>query len=320
MFLVILIGLGFYALWWFTRKQFPLPPVPSAVLVSGAGTGFGRLTSLRLAKLGYTVYSGVVNTEEGDKLLEDSRKEVPSDGGKIIPLVLDITDRKNVEEVYERLSKDLARTGLQALVNNAGIGWSAPLELQPFDDFRKVIEVNLLGHVLMTKTFLPLMRKARAARIINIASLAGVLGAPRMSAYSASKFGIEGFSDCLRRELRHLDISVSVIEPGFAKTAIITSAFAYYSKILPTASPEVLEAYAPILPKNDDVLTQRIYNEAIDPSLVIDCIVDAFTSPHPKTRYLVGLPAQIASRAIWLLPNYVIDWMIETYYLKLLKS
>jgi len=312
--IVVVLVVAFYLLWRFSRKQFPVPPVPSSVLISGAGTGFGRLTSLRLAKLGYTVYSGVISAEEGDKLLEDLKAEVGNSNasaGKIIPLVLDITDRKNVDSVFERLNKDLSATGLQGLVNNAGIGLSAPLEFQPFDDFRKVIEVNLLGHVLMTQTFLPLLRKAKSGRIINIASLAGIAGAPRMSAYAASKFGMEGFSDCLRRELRHLDISVSVIEPGFAKTAIITNGLDYHTRTIQTVPAEVQEAYAFLCPKDHSDVTRKIYDGAMDPSLVVDSIVDAYTSPHPKTRYLVGIFAKIVAVGLWFLPNYAIDWLIE---------
>jgi len=82
MFLLVLIVVLYAAVWWYFRKKFPEPPLPSAVLISGAGTGFGRLTSLRLAKLGYTVYSGVLSPEEGDRLQEDFEKEVSSDSGK----------------------------------------------------------------------------------------------------------------------------------------------------------------------------------------------------------------------------------------------
>jgi len=232
---------------------------------------------------------------------------------------LDITDRKNVEEVFERLNKDLSETGLQGLVNNAGIGWSAPLEYQPYDHFRKVIEVNLLGHVLMTKTFLPLLRKAKSGRIINIASLAGLLGAPRMSAYCASKFALEGFSDSLRRELRHLDIAVSVIEPAFAKTAIITNGLDYYTQNSLAVTPELQETYAILFPKDNATFMKKIYDNAMDPSVVVDSIVDAYTSPYPRTRYLVGILANVAAVAHWFLPNYAVDWLVEKQY-QLLKN
>jgi len=312
--LFVLFGVALFAIWWFSKKQFPVPPNPSAVLISGAGTGFGRLTSLELAQLGYTVYSGVMNAEEGDALIQDFNKiaSAGSKKGKIIPVVLDITKKEQVDALFERLNKDLAQTGLQGLINNAGIGWSAPFEIQPYEDFRKVIEVNLLGHVLMTKTFLPLLRKATAARIINLASAAGVLGVPRMSAYAASKFAIEGFSDCIRRELRHLNIAVSVIECGFAKTPILNSDFdTYHNRVYSSAPPELIELYSPVTPKNMEHYRDHVEKGAIEPILVVNAIVNAFTSTHPLTRYRIGIQVMGASILTTFLPNYAVDWVLE---------
>jgi len=225
-----------------------------------------------------------------------------------------------VENVFKTLSKDLSGTGLQALVNNAGIGIASVVELQPFEDFEKVIQVNLLGHVFMTKTFLPLLRKAKSARIINIASVAGFLSPASSASYSASKFGIEGLSDALRRELSHLNISVSIIEPGFAKTPIIATGLQnYISRIISITPPELYSVYEQVFPRNVDSFIRNVHNDAMEPSLVVEAVEHAFTSPQPRTRYLVGVHAKIMAVLVWVLPTSMLDWLLDLYWRRLIK-
>jgi len=198
---------------------------------------------------------------------------------------------------------------------------TAPLEFQPFQDYVRVISVNLLGHVLVTKSVLPLLRKSPAARIVNISSLAGLIGSASMSCYNASKFGIEGFSDSLRRELAHLNISISLIEPGFAKTAIIGSGTDYLTqKIIPSVPKDVFAAYAPILPSDSSQLSKKIYENAFDPELVVDAILDAFTSPKPKTRYCVNWLYQIIAFLNWILPTSAMDMIIALHQKHLMQQ
>ena len=106
-----------------------------------------------------------------------------------------------------------------AVVNNAGVGYPAPIEWQTLEEMKEVVNVNLWGAVAITKTFLPLLKRARG-RIVNVASSAGRLANPGGSAYCISKFGMEAFSDALRNEVRHFGVTVHIIEPGVFKTNI----------------------------------------------------------------------------------------------------
>src|SRR5205814_628540 len=107
--------------------------------------------------------------------------------------------------------------GLAGLVNNAGIAVASPLEFVPMDEFRKQIEVNLIGQVAVTQAFIPLLRKGRG-RVVNVGSIGGKVALPLLGPYAASKFAMEGLTDSLRRELMPWGISVSILEPGGVAT------------------------------------------------------------------------------------------------------
>jgi len=311
--IVILTVTSWFVLWLVTPK-YP-PPLPGAsLLISGAGTGFGRLTSLKMAERGFKVYSGVLTEEEGNLLKEELKKEYPKCAGSITPVILDITNKQHVDSAFQLLQAQLPE-GLNMLMNNAGIAWCAPMELQPFEDFEKIINVNLLGHVRMTQTFLPLLRRAPSARIVNITSVAGRIAGPQFSAYSASKFALEAVTDSLRREVRHLGISVSAIEPGFAKTGILATGAEYSPSLLTKASQELQDAYFPIL-KNHAKVFEHVWSQAMDPSNVVDkAIIPALVSPCPRTRYLVGKDAHVVNFMQWLLPDSCVDLLIALVHL-----
>jgi len=302
------------------RYSFPVPPKGAAVLVSGAGTGIGRCTSFKMAQLGYQVYSGVQNKEEGDKLLEDFEKfqelnrseKKGKEFGTITPLVFDITNEQDIERVYSRLDSELSVTGLPMLVNNAGIGLFCPLEIQPFSDFHKVINVNLLGHCRVTQKMLPLLRRANSARIVNITSIAGKVSPPYSCAYSASKYALEAVSDALRRELRPLNISVSTIEPGFARTSFVTNGISQLETVLQGESEQVRNTY-----QNTNQFYEKYakmcYKVSLTPDDVVKPIKDALLSAHPKPRYLVGHQARLLAFLIWLLPDEVADSLFSVF-------
>jgi len=197
------------------------------------------------------------------------------------------------------------------LINNAGIAYTGPFELLPFDDFRLVINVNLLGHVRVTQKFLPLIRKVgEGARIVNIASLAGRIASEGFSAYSGSKFAIEAVSDALRRELMHLKISVSTIEPAFARTNIFDNGGKYIDKIWEQASDEQKSVYKAYRTSQSKA-RKEIIEKADDPKVVVDAIIDACTSPTPKIRYLVCKGAKLLAFLAWFLPDHVMDCFLE---------
>jgi NAD(P)-dependent dehydrogenase (short-subunit alcohol dehydrogenase family) len=305
-FVFIIYVVGYFLLERLLAKKFTPPPTGAAILISGAGTGFGKLTSLKMAQMGYNVYSGVLSEEEGDQLKQEFQKQGNTSGGSLTPLILDITNETHVRDALKRLKTDLKDTGLHMLLNNAGIANNGPIELQPINDFKKTFEVNLLGHVHMTQVFIPLMRQVKHPRIVNVTSIAGRVAAARMAAYNASKFALEGVTDCLRRELYSQDFSLSAIEPGFTRTQIISNGLEYAKKMNETVPRELLEKYN-LLTFDTDKVSKRILDSAQDPVFVVDAIVHAFTSPTPQTRYLVGKEAKIIALFAWLVPDCVID-------------
>jgi len=300
-----------------TSKSFPIPPPGSSVLITGADTGFGRLTSLEMGRLGFRVFAGVLNEASGESILSEFSKlnnKIP--GGSITTLVLDVTNEDQLNLAFQRLTLELKDSGLQLLVNNCGIGLPFVFEIQPFRDIRNTLEINLLGHLNVTHKSLPLMRKANAPRIVNLTSLSGKLGTPLFVAYAASKFGMEGVSDCLRRELRHLNFSVSAIEPGFAKTPIVDKFAEYMKRLWDGTNNELKKCYDPIM-KNYEKLNDRAITTSMDPNEVVKAIVHALTNPKPKPRYIVGFLAHLSIFLLWLFPDCVVDFMVCEIMLKL---
>src|SRR3954462_12272580 len=173
------------------------------VLIRGASTGIGRATALELARRGATVLAGVRDPADGEAL-----------GPAVTPLPLDATDAAPVAAAGE----EAARRGLDALVNNAGIAVTGPLEYLPLDELRRQLEVNTVVQLAGTQACLPALRASRG-RIVNVSSVAGRVVLPLYGPYAASKFALEALSDALRQELEGA-VSVSVVEPGAIATPI----------------------------------------------------------------------------------------------------
>ena len=164
-----------------------------SVLVTGASTGIGRATALRLDAAGWQVFAGV--RREADA--EDLRRAASE---RLVPLMLDVTDAGQIAAAAARIEAE-AEGGLDGLVNNAGVAIPGPLETLPIEDFRRQIEVNLTAHVAVTQAMLGSIRRARG-RIVFISSIGGRIAFPMTGAYHAAKFGIEAVGDVFRQELR----------------------------------------------------------------------------------------------------------------------
>ena len=182
------------------------------VVITGTSTGIGAASALLLAEKGFRVFAGVRNDADGDALVARS-------SGELTPIPIDITDEASISAAVDAVEGAVGERGLFGLVNNAGIVKPGPLELQPMADFRRQLEVNLIGQVAVTQAFLPLIRRGKG-RIVNVGSIGGRVVLPLHGAYSASKFGMEAVSDALRLELRQWRIPVSHIDPGATETAI----------------------------------------------------------------------------------------------------
>jgi len=195
------------------------------VVVTGASTGIGLAAAEVLAERGFHVFAGVRRREDAERL---ERRL----GGAVTALLMDVTAEDAVGAEAARVGERLRGRTLFGLVNNAGIATQGPLLHQPAAEFRRQIEVNLVGQLIVTQAFAPLLgadrgRAGRPGRIVNIGSISGRNGSPFLGAYSASKFALEGFSESLRRELMLFGIDVIVIAPGVVATPIWEKAEEY---------------------------------------------------------------------------------------------
>ncbi|XP_053560951.1 short-chain dehydrogenase/reductase family 9C member 7-like [Bombina bombina] len=198
---------------WYRQSQILENISDKYVLITGCDSGFGNLAAKQLDCRGLKVLAACL-TEKG---AEELKKETSC---RLQTVILDVTDSERVKSTAEWVSSIVGDAGLWGLVNNAGFGISiSPNEWQTKEDFAKVLNVNLLGMVDVTLNLLPIIRKAHG-RIINVSSGAGRLAVVG-GGYCISKYGVEAFSDSLRREMHGFGVKVSIIEPGAFRTQII---------------------------------------------------------------------------------------------------
>lgn len=183
------------------------------MIITGASSGIGEATAWKFAQLGYRV---VLAARRFDRL-EALAEKIKAVGGEALPIETDVT---RLEDIQRLIQTTQSRYGqIDVLVNNAGFGRLAWLEsLDPLADIESQIRVNLMGAIQATHMALPVMISRRQGHIINLASIAGWIAPPTYSIYSATKFGLRGFSEALRREVGCYGIHVSVIYPGAVTT------------------------------------------------------------------------------------------------------
>jgi NAD(P)-dependent dehydrogenase (short-subunit alcohol dehydrogenase family) len=218
-------------------------------------------------------------------------------------LIFDVTDSEAIAEAVTAVGDNLGDAGLYALINNAGVVLPGPLLHMPLADFRAQVDVNLTGLLDVTQQFLPLLGARRDAphapgRIINISSVSGRIAYPFMGGYAASKHGLEGLSDVLRRELMLYGIDVILVEPGTTRTPITDKYAQHLRRYVDTD-------YAALLRGLEAELAEREVS-GLPVEKVVDVIVTAVESARPKTRYAV--PRKWFSG--WFMPRILPDrWL-----------
>jgi len=265
------------------------------VLVTGASTGIGEATARHLRGLGFDVLAGVRKDEDAERL----------GAAGIDTIRLDVTDSGSIEALRERF----ADGPLAGVVNNAGVAVAGPLEFIPIEDLRRQLDVNLVGQMAVTQAVLPALRRARG-RIVNVSSIGGRLALPMVGPYAASKFGLEGLSDALRREVARFGIEVVLIEPGGVKTPIWSKSTAAADQMAEGMPPEAEQLYGKLM---DTIRaeSQKISTKTgIEPSEVAEAIGTALTASKPKTRYLVGKDAKGRWAVAKRVPDRVMDRLI----------
>ena len=226
---------------------------------------------------------------------------------RVRPLILDVTDSDQIAAAVERVAEE-SPVGLAGLVNNAGVGVGGPLELIPIDDFRRQIEVNLIGQVAVTQAFLPALRTARG-RVVFLSSIGGLNANPYMSPYHASKFGIEAVGDALRQELRQFGIEVSLVEPGAVATPIWEKGKQSADAIQDRLTPENERLYGEKVARMGKVL-QKVGARGVPPEKVAEAVARALTAKRPRTRYLVGADARVTLLMRRLVPDRIRDRIV----------
>jgi NAD(P)-dependent dehydrogenase (short-subunit alcohol dehydrogenase family) len=302
-----IIGLAFvlYLSYRLYQHFFPTPninPNGKYVLISGCDTGFGHALAIELDKQGFNVLAGV--------LLQDNITSLKNElSPKATVFRLDITKQEDIDVAFE-LVKEKKNT-LHALVNNAGIGAGGNIDCTSMEVMRKVMDVNYFGHVAMTKKFLPLLIVKRDSRVVNICSAAGYIAGASMSAYAASKFALEAFSDCLRREMYPWGLRVSIIEPGFMRTPIINSVTKPFSEIWATLSSDVQERWGEDFLKERHEKGKKIVKIAEDPIKVVRALQHAIMNTVPHIRYRPGWQSGIVFFPVSMLPAWFADWFMK---------
>ena len=265
------------------------------VLVTGASTGIGEATARHLRGLGFDVVAGVRKDEDAERL----------GAAGIDTLRLDVTDSASIEALRARF----AEAPLFGVVNNAGVAVAGPLEFIPIDDLRRQLDVNLVGQMAVTQAVLPALRRARG-RIVNVSSIGGRLALPMVGPYAASKFGLEGLSDSLRREVARFGIEVVLIEPGGVKTPIWKKSTAAADEMADGMPPEAEQLYGKLM---DTIRAESVKiseKTGIEPGEVAEAIGTALTASKPKTRYLVGKDAKGRWAIAKRVPDRVMDRLI----------
>ncbi|XP_004589694.2 retinol dehydrogenase 5 [Ochotona princeps] len=297
MWLPLLLGALLWAVvWWFRDRQ-RLPASDAFVFITGCDSGFGRLLALRLDQRGFQVLAGCLTPSGAEKL-----QQVAS--SRLHTTLLDVTDPQSVQRAATWVEMHVKETGLFGLVNNAGVaGIIGPTPWLTRDNFYHVLSVNTLGPIGVTLALLPLLQQARG-RVVNITSVLGRLAA-NGGGYCVSKFGLEAFSDSLRRDVAPFGVRVSIVEPGFFQTpvtnleALESGLQACWARLPPATQAHYGETF---LTKYLTV-QRHIMNLICDPDLtkVSKCLEHALTARHPRTRYSPGWDAKL----LWLPASYL---------------
>lgn len=178
-------------------------------LISGASRGIGKAIALSALQAGDSVAIGVRNFDDAEELVQNF-------GERCLPVQLDVTHPQDSKNAYDLTLKTFGK--IDNLINNAGYGLWGMMEELSMEQIRHQMEVNFFGLVELTRQVIPEMRKRKSGMIINISSLAGLRGMQGLSAYNASKFAVEGFTEALNQEMAHFNVRVSVLEPGPYRT------------------------------------------------------------------------------------------------------
>lgn len=285
------------------------PMSSRTVIVTGTSSGLGLDAAVYLADRGFKVYATMRNLDRRGPL----DAAAGAAGVNLSVLQLDVTDPASVSRAVEAVQKEAG--GVFAVVNNAGVQLRGFFEDLSVQEIRQVFDVNLFGAMRVARAVLPAMRQAGAGRLIFVSSAGGRLGTPALSAYCASKFGLEGFSEILALELRALGIQVSSVAPAIVRTPN----FWGINRGTAARASDASSPYAGRF-RQHEILVDRIVSRArLTPRQVSKTIHRALTAPRPRVHYMVGrrfaaalllrrlLPGEMFERLYFGTLNHLLD-------------
>ena len=268
-----------------------------SIVVTGASTGIGRSITEMLIPKGFHVFGSVRKQADAERLKSDL-------GVGFTPLTFDITDEAAVYAAAKQVREHLKGETLLGLVNNAGIAVAAPMLYLKPNDFRKQMEINVTGQLIVTQAFTPLLGADRSlngnpGRIVNITSVSGKNGSPFLGAYAASKHALEGLSESMRRELMLYGIDVIIVAPGPIATPI-------WDKAEEVDAEQYKHTDYYESGKKFQKYTIKKGRSGLPPEAVSKAVVKALTASKPRVRYAIN-PDPFMSWLMSMLPKRLLD-------------
>jgi short-subunit dehydrogenase len=262
------------------------------VLITGASSGIGLQTAKQLSAKGYKVFG----TSRNPKSSEDLPFKM---------LALDVNDDVSAQQCLERIKNDTDQGQVDILINNAGYDIYGSAEETTLGELRAQMETNFFGTVRMTKLFLPSMRERRSGKVINVSSVGGLFALPYNSAYAASKFALEGFSESLRQEMLPFNVYVSLIEPGQVHTESLDTSVRLNAK----HHPDYKNASRVLM----DEIISGTRKTGLSVEAVANVIVATIERNKPKLRYPVGNVAKFVPAFRLFLPRMFENFMQQQF-------
>jgi NAD(P)-dependent dehydrogenase (short-subunit alcohol dehydrogenase family) len=268
-----------------------------SVLVTGASRGIGRAIVEHLAVRGWDVIAGVRSHGDADAVTK-------LDPQRISSVILDVTSAEDIAALQQSLPERL-----DAVVNNAGVAVGGAMETVSPDEWRKQLEINVIGQLAVTQAVLPRLRRSRG-RIVFISSVNGRLSMPLIGAYAASKFALEAAADALRMELSPWKIRVAVVEPAQTDTDMWRTADDMVAELEAGLTPAHRDLYAKHIAgfKKRIPLSQKM---AVPTEKVSTVVEEALTARRPRARYIVGVAPKVQVALMAALPTRVRDRVLR---------
>jgi len=276
--------------------------VNKSVVITGASSGIGEASVLQMSRAGWQVFATVRKPQDGERL---KAQGLPG----VTPVLMDLEDRSSIQAAAAQVRSQL-HSGLDGLVNVAGIGLVRPLEYASGQDIQKIFEINVFGQLAVTQAILPALRRAQG-RIVNVTSVGAHIAIPFGGPLNASKSAFGMLSDTLRLELHPFGIRVITIEPGSIATPAVEKTLGNVEDVIQSLPELGRMQYAGMLRS----LTSRgNAMKGSSPDVVAQSIHQALTSDRPHIRYRVGNHAMLLT----LLPRILPDWLLDAFRLRVL--